>query len=228
MKKLTILFVAALLAGNSALAQEPVNSEAYYQVSKVTITEEIPTAEEIASGYLIPLKPSEGFMEELATLDWNTMVLIGEKIIEILKANAPVFNLKRDPVAVVPQGVTAWQQMAGWQAPVTKVYTLKVSNYLGMTPVEMRLKVSAMWGGNVEGRGQYLANVQVVPTQTYVMPAWTLDVWQENSQPVNNGTLESPRAGLGFEIRYKISNILNEMTGTQDYFITGDGKIQQL
>jgi hypothetical protein len=137
-------------------------------------------------------------------------------------------NIKRDAVSVMPLGVQTWHQLAGWQAPVTKVYNVAITNYLGMNVVDLRLKVSGMWGGNVDGKGQYLANVMVVPVNTRVLWGWTLDLWTENREPVNNGTMEAPRAGLGFDIRYKATTMLNELNGTQDYFITGDGNILAL
>lgn len=228
MKKLTNLFlvVLALTASVASAAEVPAD---YYKAKKVTVTEVVPTAAEIASGYLQP-NPIEnnGLLEELASIDWNAMILVGQKVIELVKAGAPVVNIKRDAVSVVPMGVQSWQQLAGWQAPVTKVYNVKVTNYLGMDVVDLRLKVSGMWGGSVDGKGQYLANVMVVPVNTRVLWGWTLDLWTENREPVNNGTLEAPRAGLGFDIRYKATTMLNELNGTQDYFITGDGKILAL
>jgi hypothetical protein len=231
MRKLTKLFVASLslVAFSAASYAADAKTEAYYKVSKVTVKEVVPTAAEIASGYVdMAAAPQEGLIEELANIDWNAMVLVGQKVIELVKAGAPVVNIKRDTVSVMPMGVQTWQQLAGWQAPVTKAYNVTITNYLGMNVVDLRLKVSGMWGGNVDGKGQYLANVMVVPASTRVLWGWTLDLWTENREPVNTGSVQAPRAGLGFDIRYKATTPLNELNGTQDYFITGDGKIQAL
>jgi hypothetical protein len=228
MKKLTnlLLVVFALSVSVASAAEVPAD---YYKAKNITVTEVVPTAAEIASGYLVPNEfQNNGLLEELAGLDWNAMILVGQKVIELVKQGQAVVNIKRDTVSVMPMGVQNWQQLAGWQAPVTKVYNVKITNYLGMDVVDLRLKVSGMWGGNVEGKGQYLANVMVVPVSTRVLWGWTLDLWTENREPVNNGTLEAPRAGLGFDIRYKATTMLNELSGTQDYFITGDGNILAL
>lgn len=228
MKKLTNLFlVLGLVLSTTGFAND-VKTDAYYLADKVTVTEVVPTAEEIASGYLLPNPAPNAFIEELGGLDLNTMVLLGQRVIELVKAGAPVVNIKRDTVSVVPAGLQDWQLLAGWHAPVTKVYNVQVKNLFGMNVVDMRLKVSGMWGGNVNGKGQYLANVLVVPVSTTVLWGWTMDLWTENREPVNNGTLEAPRAGLGFDVRYKIVSPLAELNGTQDYFITGNGQIQAL
>jgi hypothetical protein len=224
-KNITLLLGLLALAPVASLAAE--NTD-YYKAAAVTFTETVPTAEEIAAGYLAPTQPPATFLDDSATLDWNTMVLIGEKLIQIIQAGKPVVNIKRDAVAALPLGVTNWQDLAGWQAPVTKVYTVKVTNYLGMDVVDMRLKVSAMWGGSRDGRGQYLANVLVVPSNLKVLWGWNLDLWSENRDPVNSGTLEAPKAGLGFDIRYRVTTMINELNGTQDYFVTGDGNILAL
>lgn len=232
MKRSTIalLFGSVILAATSAMADEASDrSDAYYRASQISFTEVVPTAAEIASGYLDSSAVPHTFNPaDLIGLDWNQMYVIGEKIIEIIKRGAPVLNIKRDTVAVVPMGVQAWQQLAGWQQPVTKAYNFTIKNYLGNHVVDMRLKVSGMWGGNIDGRGQYLANVQVVPVSVRVLWGWNVDLWSENREAVNTGTVASPIAGLGFDIRYKATTMLNELTGAQDYFITGDGKIVEL
>ncbi len=227
-KNITLLLGLLAVIPSAALAVENTESQDYYKVSAVTVEETVPTAEEIASGYLAPTQPPVAFLDDAATLDWNTLVLVGEKLIQIIQAGKPVVNIKRDAVAALPLGVTNWQDLAGWQAPSTKVYTVKVTNYLGMDVVDLRLKVSAMWGGNRGGRGQYLANVLVVPSSIRVLWGWNLDLWSENRDPVNSGTLEAPKAGLGFDIRYRVTTMINELNGTQDYFVTGDGNILAL
>jgi hypothetical protein len=83
-----------------------------------------------------------------------------------------------------------------------------------------------MWGGNFRGRGQYLANVVVVPTQVVAQWGVTLDIWTENREPVNVGTLAEPVAGLGFDLRYRAKTWVSEVNGTQDYFITGNGEMR--
>jgi len=227
MKAFTLVF--ALVFAAPALAADPASkSAAYHQVGGVTFEEVIPTATEIASGYLEAPGLETLSALDLASVDWNQMILIGEKIIELVKRGTPVVNIKRNGVSVLPLGSQAWPQLAGWQVPVTRAYNLAVKNALGVKVVDLRLKVSGMWGGSLEGRGKYLANVQIVPVAVKVLWGWNLDLWTENRDPVNAGTSADPIAGLGFDVRYKVSTALNEFNGTQDYYLTGDGKILEL
>jgi len=222
------LFFALVFAAPALASAHGPNTAAYHQVGGVSFTEVVPTAAEIASGYLEAPAFDSLSPLDLANVDWSQLILVGEKVIELVKRGAPVVNIKRSSVSVLPLGSQAWQQLAGWQVPVTRVYTLAVKNALGVTVVDLRLKVSSMWGGNFDGRGKYLANVQVLPVAVKVLWGWSLDLWTESQDPVNAGTKVDPIAGLGLELRYKIGTALNELNGTQDYYLTGDGKILEL
>lgn len=193
-------------------------------IQSISIQEVAPTAQELygfdaSENKLLPLVES---------ISWDQIILVGEKIIEILKKGAPVVNIKRDAVSALPLGLTDWQQLAGWNAPVTKVYQVQMKNYFGMTMVDIRLKVSSMFGGSYLDKGKYLSNVIVVPTMVNAKWGVTLDIWTENRDPVNVGTRENPEAGLGFDLRYRVKTWSTEVNGSQDYFVTGSGDIRQL
>ncbi len=225
MKKTTFVCLIALVSSVNAFGnQQDVN---YYNVSGLTVQEVVPTPEELYSDFLIPsgVVPAPPMIQGI---DWGQMILIGEKLIDIIKAGKPVVNVRRDAVAVVPQGVNAWEQLSHWQAPTTKVYSVTAKNYLGVTVVDMRLKVSAMYGGGMNGKGKFLANVIVVPSSIRVLWGFSLDVWTENRSPVNIGSVNNPVAGLGFDVRFRYGSALVEKVGAQDYFVSGDGKIKEL
>lgn len=232
MKNLLLsVFLASLVAqpvlANENIAGIDANDQAF-QISDVKITEVVPTVAELYSAPLKarPLPQIQTF--EIFGIEWSNLITIGEKLIEIIKAGAPVVNIKRDVVSIVPQGITSWEQLSNWQIPVTKVYEVKATNGWGGDVVKVRLKVSAMYGGGIEGRGQYVANVTIVPTEIVVQWGFALDVWSENRPAVNMGSLANPIAGLGFDIRYKVTSLFTQKNGTQDYFITGDGKLIEL
>lgn len=222
----TVLCLIALVSSVSIARADNHDVPPAYRVGPLEIREVVPTPSELYSEFLVPeakVSPSP----ELQGIDWGTVVLIGEKLIPIIKAGAPVVNVRRDAVSVIPQGVRAWDELAGWKAPATKVYSVTAKNYLGLTVVDLRLKVSAMYGGGMDGKGKYLANVIVVPSSIYVLWGFTLDVWTENRDPVNTGSKSAPVAGLGFDVRFKYGNVLNLQEGAQDYFVKGDGSIQE-
>jgi hypothetical protein len=221
--------LAAPLSAHADAASSPAvaANPDFYRLQPAVVKEVPPTPEELYSGALDAPSVNMPNLQTFA-IDWGTMVAIGEKVIQIVQAGKPVVNITRDAVAVVPSGVTAWNQLAGWQAPVTKVYSVTAQNYLGLTVVDLRLKVSAMYGGGFNGHGKYLANVLVVPSSVYVLWGFSCDVWAEHRDPVNVGAQDNPVAGLGFDIRYRYGSPLAEEVGTQDYFVTGAGQIQEL
>lgn len=241
MKKLNMYTVLFLLVGTTAFAgnsyqirskapmTEAATDSRFYQLKAAKIQEVVPTAEEIygftaEQAEQAEVKAPATFLEDI---DINKIILIGEKVIELIKRGAPVVNIKRDVVYAIPKGLE-WQQLTGWQLPVTKVYQVQIVNGLNMNVVDARVKVSSMYGGSYMGKGQYLANVVVVPTSVKVLWGFSLDLWTENREPINMGQVEAPIAGLGFDIRYKVTSWATEINGTQDYFVLGSGDIKQI
>jgi hypothetical protein len=160
--------------------------------------------------------------------EFSQMILVGKQAFEIIKAGAPVVNVKRDTFAVVPKGITEWTQLTGWKTPMTRVYEVSLVNRLRLNVVTMRLKVSAIPGGRLNGRGEYLANVTIVPTLVQVNWGITLDVWSEAREPVNAGSMQDPIAAVGIDLRYRAKTVFSDTSGSQDYFISGDGKMTVL
>ncbi|MCO5143114.1 MAG: hypothetical protein M9962_08500 [Oligoflexia bacterium] len=226
MKKILQFSIFVAIASSVSLTTYAFDQK-YYDLSDAVITEEAPTAEDIYSSMIEPKAIETLSPSDLAAVDWNQIILIGQKIIEIIKANAPVVNIKRDAVSALPLGITDWQTLNGWQLPVTKVYRVRMQNAYGMDMVNIRLKVSAMHGGSLNSKGKYLANVIIVPTEINVKWGITLNLWSENREPVNMNTSENPIAGLGFDVRYQAKSWVTEINGTKDYFVTGEGQIHE-
>lgn len=229
MKKLALslslsLFLSAVSYADNTLADVASDSDAM-KITSVSVVEEVPTADEIFEGFL-PQNDTPNAPDDGLPFDWDKLIRIGKELIEIIKANQPVVNIKRDAVHVVPASIQNWQELTGWQMPVVRVFRVQMKNAFGNVMVDVRLKASAMWGGNYRNRGRYLANVVVVPTQIVAQWGVTLDIWSENREPVNVGTMEQPVAGLGFDLRYRAKTWVSEVNGTQDYFITGNGEMR--
>ena len=232
MKNMTML-IAAILTLSAGVARADGNSADqqipdFYRLRPATVKEVVPTAAELYSDFIAPPVASKQAQLDAFTLDWSTIVTIGEKIIQIVQAGKPVVNVTRDTISAVPGGVAAWTQLSGWQAPVTKVYSLTAENNLGMTIVDMRLKVSANTGGGIDGKGKFIANLVVVPSSIYVLWGFSADVFSEHQEAVNMGASDNPVAGMGFDIRYKYSSPIFTQQGTQSYFVSGDGVIKDI
>jgi hypothetical protein len=251
---LSFLFAAVWTCAAKAAVyptQEVRSAAGYFQVDHVKLTEVTPTPGELADplpgnpGTVNPhpaqpgqvnsnparpaplppvVKPPVAF--DPSGIDWNAITMIGDKVVQLIKAGKPVVDEKYNAVSAIPKGLDSWDQLQGWQAPALKVYNVQIVNGYGVPVVDVRLKVSALWGGNVDGRGKYLADVTVIPTKVDVSWGWDLDLWTENSDPVNSGTTQDPLAAFNFVVRFKTSSWFQDKNGAQDFFVTGDGKIQ--
>ncbi len=221
-----LVSVTVLTLSITAHAADRPDVPAYYNLQPMEIREVPPTPQELYSDSVAPAQVASVKTEGL-DIDWGTLITIGEKVIQLIEAGKPVVNVTRDTVSVVPGGITAWDQLSGWNAPITKVYSVTAKNYLNMTVIDLRLKVSAMYGGGLNGRGKFLANVIVVPSSVYVMWGFNCSVWSEHRDPVNLGAKDNPVAGLGFDIRYSYGSVVNTQNGTADYFVTGNGQITE-
>lgn len=222
-----VLSALALAASVSAVSASAAESNDFYTLKPAVVKEVPPTPEELYSGSAaIPQRPAP-ILQGL-DIDFGSMIEIGEKVLQLIAEGRPVTNIQNQSVSVIPSGLSTWQQLNGWQPPVTKVYSVSVQNLMGMTVIDMRIKVSANWGGGLDGRGKFLANVTMVPSSVYVMWGFTCNVWADHQDPVNVGASDNPVAGLGFDIRWQWGNVVNMQTGTQDYFVSGDGVIKQL
>lgn len=233
-----LVFALALSALSFAAHADDQNVANFYTIGNVSIHEEVPTSEEIylgndilnnqASVTAAPSLQAFNLVDVGATLD--QLILIGGKVVNIIKQGAPSVDIKRDAVHVVPKGVQDWQQLGGWQVPTTKVFSLSFTNLFNMEVVSVRLKMSGTWGGSYNGRGRYLSNVYIVPTNVWALWGFNVNVWMENHDPVNVGSKQNPVAGLGVDLRYSVNSVLpiTTQTGAQDYFFAGDGRLLQL
>ncbi len=210
------VFIGLFSLNNAQANRDPLEG-AHFEIQEVA-----PTAAE-----LVPELSSRGMnVTDVPAVDeFSQMMVIGRQIFDVIKAGEPVVNIQRDTFSVVPAGITEWNQLHGWEAPVTRVYNVNLVNGLHRSMVELRLKISAVPGGQLNGKGHYLANVIIVPTLIQVGWGVKLDVWSEAQKPVNVGTLSDPIAAIGVDVRFKAKTLLNEVNGTQDYFIRGDGNV---
>lgn len=164
-------------------------------------------------------------LPSLGGINIDDIILLGEKVFDIIKKGAPVVDIKRDSLAVIPRGITSWEQLAGWKSPVTKVFRITMLNGFKQSMVDMRLKISAVYGGSYKNAGRYLSNVTLIPSMVKTSWGVTLDVWTESRDPVNIGSLKNPVAGLGMDVRYRAKTIFSQVDGVQDFFVDGNGNL---
>jgi len=166
----------------------------------------------------------------------ETLVIIDQiiniftKVWDIVQQNAPVVNINTTYAAAMPQGITAWNQLAEWRKPKAYLYSFYAENLYGTKTVDIKYKVIYTSGGKYRGKGQYLTGVTIIPAGVNV--AWgyrfSLAAAVPDSTITNVGTSKDPLAALQVKLDWKISTVLKESNGTSVYYIQGDGYYEEI
>jgi hypothetical protein len=156
----------------------------------------------------------------------SNVVLGGIKLAwEIIEKNQTVVNAQFNGVSVIPEGVDSWLQMQNWKDRKSKTYEVTFSNLIGVTVATFRYRILFDYGGNVNGVGQYLTNVQVMPTFIDVMLGWSFDASVVPSRPKNVGSLANPVAEVLVNVKMSAHSKLRYKETSASFKIRGDGDL---
>lgn len=158
------------------------------------------------------------------SIGWSDIITIGEKVWSIVEANKPVVTVTSAPTAAaLPRGVNCWSDLAGWQAPKIQSYEVSYKNGFGIEVVKFRFRLQFNYGGGSSGKGKYLANVSVMPAEINVLWGYTFNADVNVEDAVNLGTMDSPMAGLGLNLKWTVKTVLKESDNSFHFFVQGDG-----
>jgi hypothetical protein len=228
--KIAILF-SVLAASVSLFAQESSNQK-FFMIQNIQ-TEEV-ASETLnlrpvmqANSNCASLHPMGGPLDEVE-MALDKIINMGKKIWAIVEAGKPVLNFKSDVATALPKGATCWTDLAGWQAPISKTYRITASNYFGMDVVNFQYRIIYVYGGNVDGVGQYLGYATMQPVDVTV--AWGFEFNANGNVPVvfNTGTKSAPVAAMQMNMLYTIGSPLTANVQSQAYFITGKGDFKRM
>lgn len=152
------------------------------------------------------------------------IINIGKKVWEIITAGQPVSNLNMEQSAnALPRGVRCWDELSNWQAPSVKRYSQSFKNYFGVEVIRFDFDVVYTPGGQIEGKGRYLTNVQVHPRNVYVGWGFSLNAAVDIPSLVNLGTADQPIAGMQVDVTWEASSPLANFKQGISVFVQGDG-----
>lgn len=157
------------------------------------------------------------------------IINIGKKIWEIIEAGKPVSNLNMEASAnALPQGVKCWNELSNWKAPAVRTFSQGFVNGFGSEVIRFDFDVIYTYGGDLNGVGQYLTNVQVHPKNVSVAWGFSLDAAVEIPSLVNLGSNTDPVAGMQIDVKWKASSYFKEITQSASVFVQGDGPSKTL
>jgi len=154
-------------------------------------------------------------------IDPATVIMIGEKVWQIIVDNKPVANINTKSNGVVPQG-SGFPDLAGWQQFSWKPWKWEWNNLYGASVVNFEWSFDWQCQGNYRGIGQYIENAGAFPKALNVAWGYTVSVDAQMLQPTNMGTHESPVAAVTFYLTMKINTVLKATSQSCKVVLQGD------
>ncbi len=240
--KSILLSIAALLSF-SAFANSVLLPVEQYDVVSADAVEKGLDADflTITQVELTELRSEDFSLDDLISVDaylkkiidiTDTLIALGNKVWPLIEKGRPVINTNfKDAISVIPNinnGGTAFNELSGWAAPISRKYSVGYKNAYGVEVVNFVFSVNAQYGGQYEGKGQYLTGVTIVPNTIEV--AWGFDFNASSSMIniTNRGTKADPIAAVTLEVDYRTKTVLKESRVKTQFHISGDGKIIQI
>lgn len=163
-------------------------------------------------------------LSSLGEIGWADIINIGQKIWKVVEANKPVVTVGQIPVAyALPRGLMCWNELDSWQAPKVNSYEVIYKNGFKIEAVKFRFRLQYTYGGGLQGKGKYLANVTVTPAEISVVSGYNFDANVDVAQAVNLGTVDNPLAGLELNLKWTVKTVLKESANSFNFFVQGDG-----
>jgi hypothetical protein len=221
------LLLLSLFVGSGAFAQSTKLSKAdkkHLTVASVDVIEE--EVFDLAGDRVCDdqVKPADN----LHGIDWNLVVNIGKQIWTIVEKNAPKVTTEIQQANAVPAGLTNWYDLECWQTPQVKAYRATYKNLYGVKVVDFAYQVIYTYGGRVSGKGRYLSQVSIVPTDLSVAWGYTFDAKVKIENVTNAGTQDSPMGAIQLSLNWGVKTVLKYNEVRENYYVRGDGHFQRL
>lgn len=226
-------FAFALLLGislSTAVMATEEDNQSYYTISDARVVPVALDAELWEVPFLLAdAGKHEGPGDVVITMD--DLIAFGKAVWPLIEANRPVYDEQMSTsISVLPpsDNGAAFGKMSGWSAPKASVYDVIFTNLLGMEVIKFRYLLKYQYGGSLDGKGQYLTDVNIVPTSINVLWGFTFNARAKLVAISNRGTAEAPMAGVTLELTYETKNIFKFFRSSHTFHITGNGEFVHL
>lgn len=173
-------------------------------------------------------RPS-GTSLDTAEIVLDKVINMGRKVWAIVEANQPVVNVELNSANALPMGVQSWDSLQGWEAPSSRLYTYTYRNGFRMNVVKFSFRVLYTYGGSVNGKGRYLANVTVVPARLNVMWGYKFDAKASVPSVLNASRIAGePIAAAEVLVDWTVKTVLKHSRRSASFYVRGDGGFKDL
>jgi hypothetical protein len=156
------------------------------------------------------------------------IVNIGQSVWNIIETNKPVGNVSTNTANAIPASIQSWTELQGWQMPQTKTYMIAYKDSAHITMVSFTFKVLYTPGGNVNGVGQFLSGVTIVPADMTVVWGMKFAADVKVLNVTNAGSSATPIAAMQLQIHWTVDSIIDHIEAAQDFYIRGDGQFSEM
>jgi hypothetical protein len=162
------------------------------------------------------------FEEVAMNVDVDAIVNMAQKAWDIIKANAPVANVKFQFANALPKGLNDSSALTGFSNLNSKSVRIWGTNMWGATVYDVTLTAVHQYGGQFNGKGQYLETVSVIPSNLSVLWGYTVNYSVENITTTNGGTAENPVAKMALHAKFKVETVMQKNETNTVYQFSGD------
>jgi hypothetical protein len=142
-----------------------------------------------------------------AVAEIKEIVNLGKELWKIVQDNEPVAEIKSDFANALPKGVNA-MEMSGFSDLQHPGVRYLYANAFGIQIYKISLEPVFRFGGQYKGKGRYLNDVAVVPTQVDVFSGYHISVTSKVISVTNVGTDKDPIASLVVRLDVDISTVV--------------------
>lgn len=217
---LALILPLTLLASSSSSIASDNYDQQYFTIGEVEIIDY-----ETETSFVLPMSQEQPADLSDIGKDITEIINIGKKIWKIIEANRPVVNVKTDSATILPVGIQSALQLEGWSMPQSKRYGVAYKNLFGMEVVKFDFRFIYTYGGSLDGKGKYLANVTMVPADLQVSWGFKFNADAKVVNMVNVGTKEDPVVGAELLLDWSVDTVFKHQRQTVDFFVQGDGKL---
>ncbi len=161
-------------------------------------------------------------------INLGQIIALGGKIWDFIITNKPNAEFDVFKTSAVPTGITSWAQLQKWSKPVSKVYRVEFTNIYGGSAGGFDYRITYFYGGSFKGKGKFLGQISVVPTNIHLKTDRTLKMKVELASIINFGSEEDPVAGAQVIITWSSPTTTRYEMYSAEYLIYGTGELEDL
>lgn len=158
----------------------------------------------------------------------KAIVALGERAWDLVVMGKPILRSNHNPISVLPQVEgrdIIPMDLEKWSLPRSKTFSFSAKGRTGKELVKFDYAVHFTHGGQFNGKGKFLAAVNITPLKIKVRWGQKFNSHTELLEVVNHGTKEDPIVSALMKITYTITSMTKTTQASEMYHIVGDGRV---